>query len=63
MNRLDDSKKYYYQCEKAKIIDKYTDLLTSLNIDNTNMINGELLVILLKNWFDYLIEIWHNEVI
>jgi hypothetical protein len=66
MNRLNESKKYYYQCEKVKILEKMNNLLNDLSL-NDNSINkveniGDVIQSLLKNWFDYLIEVWHNEV-
>ena len=31
MNRLEELKKYYYQCEKVKILEKHSLLLAELN--------------------------------
>lgn len=31
MNRLEDLKKYYYQCEKAKILEKISLFIAELN--------------------------------
>ena len=77
INRLDQLKKYYYQCEKAKILEKNSFLIAELNssfeVVSTNPIakvkldsneqQSELLIKLLTNWLDYSIEIWQKEVI
>jgi len=77
INRLDQLKKYYYQCEKAKILEKNSFLIAELNssfeVMSTNPIakvkldsneqQNELLIKLLTNWLDYSIEIWQKEVI
>ena len=77
INRLDQLKKYYYQCEKAKILEKNSFLIAELNssfdVMSTNPIakvkldsneqQSELLIKLLTNWLDYSIEIWQKEVI
>lgn len=67
MNRLNESKKYYYQCEKVKILEKLDLLLNELSLNDSSIHKceniGESIQNLLKNWFDYLIEVWHNEVI
>jgi hypothetical protein len=77
INRLDQLKKYYYQCEKAKILEKNSFLIAELNssfeVMSTNPIakvkldsneqHNELLIKLLTNWLDYSIEIWQKEVI
>jgi len=77
INRLDELKKYYYQCEKAKILEKNALLTAELNsdfeqvatnpiakvkLDETNQQKSELLIKLLTNWLDYSIEIWQKEV-
>lgn len=66
MNRLNELKKYYYQCEKVKVVDSYTKILNeivSLNsLSNETSLNGELIDELLKSFLDHLIEVWHNEV-
>jgi hypothetical protein len=71
MNRVDELKKYYYQCEKIKILDKYSKLLGEANISDSFLhdgnasgvsVNGDHVEILLKNWLDYLNEVWHSEV-
>ena len=66
MNRLNELKKYYYQCEKVKVVDSFTKILneivTTHSLANEANLNGELIEELLKNFLDHLIEIWHNEV-
>jgi len=77
IKRLDELKKYYYQCEKAKILEKNALLTAELNSDfeqvatnpiakvklgETNQQKSELLIKLLTNWLDYSIEIWQKEV-
>ena len=72
MNRVDELKKYYYQCEKIKILDKYSKLVGEANIPDAFLndantsgvinVNGDHVEILLKSWLDYLNEVWHNEV-
>ncbi|CAF0719641.1 unnamed protein product [Brachionus calyciflorus] len=77
MNRLDDLKKYYYQCEKAKALEKLNDLMTDVkdlfdsnkvvfDVGDDNLseyINKcDRLNSLLSNWLDYLIQTWHNEI-
>ena len=73
MNRLNDSKKYYYQCEKSKILDKYSELMgtTTTSASTTSdpaaslvsvqQMDGAALQSFLKNWFDHLIEVWQRE--
>lgn len=41
MNRLDELKKYYYQCERVKILGKHSLMLAELNssLDTINPIN------------------------
>jgi hypothetical protein len=53
MERLSELKKYYYQCQKAKVLDRLNQILATTNEDIKK---------LCKSWLDYLIEIWHNEV-
>lgn len=66
MNRLNETKKYYYQCEKVKILDKLNQLLNELSLNDSSVDSqnnvGQVIQTLLKSWFDYLIEVWHNEV-
>lgn len=80
MNRLDELKKYYYQCEKIKILEINKQLVADVNLsfekrtDNSEQavtfsieptgtqLIGDSLMTLLKNWLDYAIKIWHDEV-
>jgi hypothetical protein len=66
MNRLNELKKYYYQCEKVKVVDAYNKILNELvslnSLPNETSMDGELIDQLLKSFLDYLIEVWHNEV-
>lgn len=77
MSRLDELKKYYYQCEKAKLLEKLSELVNDLNsnksntssvvfsVDDSNGIlnaRGSSLKMFLTNWLDCLIETWHNEI-
>jgi hypothetical protein len=66
MNRLNESKKYYYQCEKVKILEKMSYFLNEFSLNDSSIHKveniGQVIQILLKNWFDYLTEVWHNEV-
>lgn len=70
MNRLNELKKYYYQCEKAKLLDKYNtlsaDLGNKLKAGVTFSVEDQVqpseeLAHVLKSWLDYSIEIWHHE--
>lgn len=64
MNRLNELKKYYYQCEKVKLLEKQTQLIneTNLSLQPINLAVDSI-TDLVKNWFDYLIEVWHTEVL
>ena len=72
INRLNELKKYYYQCEKAKLLDKYNTLSADLgnkmkagvtfSVEDQAQPSDELAHVL-KSWLDYCIEIWHHEVI
>ena len=67
MNRLNELKKYYYQCEKVKIVDNFSKILNEIsNAEslalNDISLNGEHIEKLLKNFLDQLIEVWHSEV-
>ena len=66
MNRLNELKKYYYQCEKAKLVDNFGKLVSELvsaeSLPNDTSLNGEQIEQLLKNFLDQLIEVWHSEV-
>ena len=66
MNRLNELKKYYFQCEKGKIVESYNkivnEIVNSNSLPNELSLNGEFIELLLKNFFDQFIEIWHNEV-
>jgi hypothetical protein len=69
MNRLEELKKYYYQCERAKLLEKLTELhsntITAIKSSSSSFNyekNGEAIKSFLKNTLDFLIEIWHNEV-
>jgi hypothetical protein len=52
IERLPELKKYYYQCQKGKVLDKLAQIL----VDNDDIKR------LLKSWLDYVVDIWHNEV-
>jgi hypothetical protein len=78
MNRLNELKKYYYQCEKAKMFEKISEQTKETNstisasnsvvfsvnesTSNYSCLIGDALKNLLKNWLDYSIETWQNEV-
>ena len=74
MNRLDELKKYYYQCEKGRILEKHSLLIAEINssletvsanpiakIDGSNTSTADLLMQLLKNWLEFSIEVWQKE--
>ena len=72
MNRLEELKKYYYQCEKGKILEKNAYLVSEafgknkadaivFSVDESGTAS-ETLTRLHKNWLDYCIEVWQNEV-
>ncbi len=69
INRLDELKKYYYQCERVKLLEKlsqiHNETLSSIKSSGNNNAsqNGELIKLFLKSCLDYLNEIWHSEVI
>jgi hypothetical protein len=54
IERTNEFKKYYFQCEKQKILNKLDDLTRAIN-DNTS--DKEFI----KNWYDYLVDLWKNE--
>lgn len=67
ISRLDDLKKYYYQCERAKLIEKLNQMNSDVmsvvgNKSNSHAQNGDAIQSFLKTCLDYLIEVWHNEV-
>ena len=66
INRLNELKKYYYQCEKVRVVDAYTKIVNEIvsanSLTNETNLNGEQIEELLKSFLDQLIEIWHNEV-
>jgi hypothetical protein len=70
INRLEELKKYYHQCERVKLLEKLSEThgqaiqaikssSSSLNYGQ----NGEAIKAFLKNCLDFLMEIWHNEVL
>ena len=74
MNRIDELKMYYYQCEKLKILERNAALISELNnmFDKQTVNfslepkslneNADSLKELLNKWLDYSVEIWHSEV-
>jgi hypothetical protein len=63
MNRTSELKKYYYQCEKARILEKHGELLKTVNTTAlSNESCRESVKIYLTTWLDFLIECWHKEV-
>ena len=75
MNRLNELKKYYYQCEKAKILEKHSAISSGLNekLSRSGTVTFTLderveqdpideLRQMLKSWLDYSLEVYHSEV-
>jgi conserved oligomeric Golgi complex subunit 7 len=59
MDRLDEVKKYYYQCEKAKIMEQYNN--NKQTIQPTDNKQDEFKQKLIK-WLDQSVQVWRNEV-
>lgn len=78
MNRLDELKKYYYQCEKIKIFELNKQLVSEVNKKFETSQDGagvtfslnsdgtneivDSLKNFLKHWLEYCITVWHDEV-
>ena len=69
VSRLDDLKKYYYQCERVRLLERLSALhvetigaVRSANSVANCGLNGDVIKTFVKNCLDFLIEIWHNEV-
>lgn len=78
INRLNELNKYYYQCEKVKILEKISELYCEINekidsLSTTGQLSdkkkqidvqffGDSLIDFQKRLFDYLLETWHTEV-
>ncbi|RNA00345.1 conserved oligomeric Golgi complex subunit 7-like, partial [Brachionus plicatilis] len=77
INRLDNLKKYYYQCEVARNSAKIAELEANIGnsfkgskvvfdveeFDSNDFVEkSDNLKIFLSSWLDYLVTTWHNEI-